>query len=71
MKKIDLRKQLKYLYSPSASNAQTVEVPQFNFIMVDGKGDPNWPEFSDAINALYSLSLTVKFTMKKEAAIDR
>jgi hypothetical protein len=70
MKKIDLSKQLKYLYGPSASKAQTVEVPRFNFIMVDGRGDPNGPEFSDAINALYGLSFTLKFTIKKQDAID-
>jgi hypothetical protein len=70
IKKIDLRKQLKYLYSPSASKAQTIEVPEFNFIMIDGRGDPNGPEFRDALNALYSLSFTIKFTVKKEDAID-
>jgi hypothetical protein len=69
-KKIDLRKQLKYLYSPSASEAQTVDVPRFNFILVGGKGDPNGAGFSDAINALYSLSYTLKFTIKKEKAVD-
>jgi hypothetical protein len=70
MKKIDLRKRLKYLYSPSASKAQTVEVPELRFIMVDGRGDPNGPEFGDAINALYGLSYTLKFTIKKEDALD-
>lgn len=69
-KKIDLRKQLKHLYSPSVSKAQTVDVPRFSFVMIDGKGDPNGAEFSDAINALYSLSYTLKFTAKKEKAID-
>lgn len=69
-KKIDLRKQLKHLYSASASKAQTVDVPEFNFTMVDGKGDPKGPEFHDAINALYSLAYTLKFTIKKEKAID-
>jgi len=70
MKKIDLKAQLKYLYRPSASKPQTVDVPRFNFIMVDGKGDPNGTEFSDAISALYSLSFTLKFMVKKEKAID-
>jgi hypothetical protein len=69
-KKIDLRKQLKHLYSPSSSKAQTVDVPRFRFVLIDGKGDPNGAEFSDAINALYSLSYTLKFTIKKEKAID-
>lgn len=70
VRKVDLRKQLKYLYSPSASEVQTVEVPKFNFIMVDGKGDPNGPEFAGAIGTLYALSFTLKFTTKKENAID-
>ena len=69
-KKIDLRRQLKYLYSPFASKAQTIDVPRFRFMMIDGRGDPNGAEFSDAINALYSLSYTLKFTIKKERAID-
>jgi hypothetical protein len=38
--------------------------------MIDGRGDPNGAEFSDAINALYSLSYTLKFTVKKEKAVD-
>jgi len=70
MQKIDLKKQLRHLYAPSASEAQTVEVPKFNFIMVDGKGDPNSQEFQDAVGVLYSLAFTLKFTIKKEEAID-
>jgi len=70
MKKIDLKGELKYLYSPSAKEVQTVEVPQFNFIMIDGKGDPNAGEFADAISALYSLSFSLKFTIKKKTAVD-
>jgi len=69
-KKVDLRGKLKYLYSPSAKEAQTVDVPKFNFIMVDGKGDPNAGEFADAISALYGLSFTLKFTIKKKTAVD-
>ena len=42
-----------------------VEVPEFNFLMVDGKGDPNNSiEFQHAIEALYSLSYTIKFMVK-------
>jgi hypothetical protein len=67
---VDLRKQLRYLYSPSASEAQTVDVPQFSFIMIDGRGDPNGAGFRDAIDALYNLSYTLKFTIKKEKSVD-
>jgi hypothetical protein len=70
IKKLDLRKQLKHLYSASASRPETIEVPQFNYIMIDGRGDPSASDFSDAIGALYSLSYTLKFKIKKEKAID-
>jgi hypothetical protein len=37
------------------------------FVMIDGKGDPNTSqEYADAIQALYSLSYTLKFAIKKE-----
>jgi hypothetical protein len=41
MKKIDLKKDLKHLYQPSAAKAALVEVPAMNFLMIDGKGHPN------------------------------
>ena len=71
MKKIDLKKELKHLYSPSARNIVAIEVPEFNFLMIDGKGDPNLSkEYRDAIEALYSVSYTLKFSIKKEDGID-
>ncbi len=66
MEKIDYKKQLKHLYGPSAKNVEIVDVPQMNFLMVDGKGDPNTAKsFTDAIEALYPLAYTLKFMVKK------
>jgi hypothetical protein len=66
MKKIDYKMQLKHLYGPSAKKVEIVDVPQMNFLMVDGEGDPNTAKsFTDAIEALYPLSYTLKFTVKK------
>ncbi len=66
MEKIDYKKQLKHLYGPSAKKVEIVDVPQMNFLMVDGEGDPNTSKsFSDAIEALYPLSYTLKFMVKK------
>ncbi len=66
MEKIDFRKELKYLYKPSAKKIELVDVPPMNFLMVDGKGNPNISEeFSDAVEALFSLSYTIKFMIKK------
>jgi hypothetical protein len=41
MKKVDLKKELRHLYSPSAKESQTLEVPEMTFLMIDGQGDPN------------------------------
>ncbi len=66
MKKIDLKKDLKHLYNPSAKEVVVVDVPKMNFLMIDGMGDPNKvPEFHEAIEALYSVSYTIKFMIKK------
>ncbi len=41
MKKTDLKKDLKHLYSPSAKEVSVVDVSPMNFLMIDGAGDPN------------------------------
>ncbi len=69
MKKIDYKKDLKHLYKPSPKKVEIVEVPQMNFLMIDGQGDPNTSrEFQDAVETLYSLSYTLKFMIKKGAS---
>jgi hypothetical protein len=66
MEKIDYKKELKHLYKPSAKKVEVVEVPQMNFLMIDGKGDPNSSqEYQDAIEALYGASYAIKFMVKK------
>ena len=72
MKKIDFKKEFKHLYKPSAKKVEIVEVPKWNYLMVDGKGDPNTSQsFHDAIEVLFSLSYTLKFMIKKgEIGID-
>lgn len=43
-----------------------IEVPSMNFIMVDGRGDPNGnPDFQQAVQLLYGLSFTIKMSKKK------
>jgi hypothetical protein len=66
MEKIDYKKRLKHLYGPSPVKPEIVEVPQMNFLMVDGLGDPNTAKsFSDAIEALFPVSYALKFMVKK------
>jgi hypothetical protein len=66
MKKIDLKKELRHLYQPSAKEVVQVDVPTMNYVMVDGEGDPNASQaFSDAVEALFAVSYAVKFMVKK------
>ena len=66
MKKIDLKKDLKHLYQPSAKDVAQIEVPTFKFLMVDGEGDPNTSQaYAQAVEALFSVSYTAKFMVKK------
>jgi hypothetical protein len=71
MKKLDLKEKLKHLYKPSAKEVVLVDVPSMNYLMVDGKGDPNTSQsYADAIEALFSISYAVKFMVKKTMEID-
>jgi hypothetical protein len=70
MEKLDLRKELKHLYNPSAKEPVLVDVPPMTFACLDGRGDPNGPDFAAATGALYAFSYTLKFLVKKERAVD-
>lgn len=68
MSKVDLKKELKQLYRTPAKEVVQVEVPGFRFLMIDGKGDPNTSEaYAKAVEALFSVSYTAKFMVKKGA----
>ncbi|MGB2846522.1 MAG: GyrI-like domain-containing protein [Saprospiraceae bacterium] len=67
MKKIDLKKEHLQLYKASNTPA-LITVPKLQYLMVDGQGDPNSAKsFQEAIEALYSMSYTLKFMIKKGA----
>lgn len=72
MDKIDFKKELSALYKPKAKVVSVVDVPPLQFLMIDGQGDPNTStQYAHAVEALFSLSYTLKFMVKKgEAAID-
>jgi hypothetical protein len=69
--KLDLKTDLKHFYTPPVREVVIVEIPAMNFLMLDGKGDPNTAqEYKDAIEAMYTVAYITKFLLKKEAAID-
>ena len=70
MKTLDLKKQFKYLYQPSAKKVEIVKVPRLQFAMIDGAiekghGPGDSPGFQEAVQALYGVSYTLKFMLKK------
>ena len=70
MKKVDYKKKLKHLYGPSSKKVVIVEVPPMNYLMVDGEGGPAAESYQQAIEALYGLSFTVQFDVKKDVGPD-
>lgn len=67
---IDYRKKLAALYGARKEPA-LVDVPALQYLMVDGKGDPNTSrDYAAAVEALFSLSYTIKFTVKRAKGID-
>lgn len=70
MAKIDFKKQLAYLYQPSASEPVIVDVPPMQFVMIDGaieagQSPGTSPAFQSATQALYGISYTLKFFAKQ------
>lgn len=70
MKILDLKKQYKHLYQPSAKKVEVVQVPILQFVMIDGaieKGSEpgKSPMFAEATQALYGIAYTLKFMLKK------
>ncbi len=71
MPKLDLKKENKELYNPSAKGVSIIDIPEMSFLMIDGEGDPNRSqEYQASIEALFSVSFKVKFLSEKENSQD-
>jgi hypothetical protein len=70
--KLDLRKQWKDLYSPPSKTPVIVDVPEFQYLMLEGAMEPGaTPETSSSyaatLDALYGAAYTLKFASKRRA----
>jgi hypothetical protein len=70
MKTLDLKKELKAFYQPSAKKPEIVTVSRWQFAMIDGaieKGSEpgKSPSFAEATQAIYGIAYTLKFMLKK------
>jgi hypothetical protein len=71
MDKVDFRRERPDLYAPGKNDFSIVEVPPFEFLSVDGHGDPNTsPDYAAALEALYALSYAAKFASKNDLGRD-
>lgn len=65
MQKIGYKKGLKEFYKPPSNRVVEVDVPKMNYLMIDGAGEPGSEAYQQAVEALYSVSYTLKFMIKK------
>jgi hypothetical protein len=63
--KIDFKRELREFYAPGGE-PELVDVPELQFAMIDGHGDPNVaPEYRDAVQALYAVAYAARFALKR------
>lgn len=69
--KLDYKKEFKDLYMPK-KKPTLIDAPAMNFIMIDGKGNPNEEngQYSKAVELLYALSYTIKMSKKGQNKIE-
>lgn len=64
--KIDFKMTLDSYRAPHG-NFAIVDVPEMQYLMIDGHGDPNTaPAYSEALAALYPVAYKLKFASKRE-----
>jgi hypothetical protein len=68
--KADFKKSLD-AYRAKHDQFRIVEVPDQQYLMVDGHGDPNTsPDYAEAIRALYPVAYRLKFASKRDLGRD-
>ncbi|MDT7728831.1 MAG: hypothetical protein QOI21_5407 [Actinomycetota bacterium] len=67
----DPKRELKALYAPKNTTWSLVDVPEQQFIAIDGSGNPNTAaEYTQAVESLYAVAYTIKFASKRGAGRD-
>ena len=70
MQTLDLKKTYKSLYAPSAKKIELANIPELQFIMIDGAIEPGQapgtsPLFGENTQTLYGAAYTLKFMLKQ------
>lgn len=70
MEKVDFKRTLD-CYRAKPGEFRVVDVPPLQYLMIDGRGDPNTaPAFTRAVAALYPLAYALQFASKRELGRD-
>lgn len=65
MSNLDLKKDLKHLYSPSSKEISIIDIPPMNYLMIDGEGNPNTSElYQESVVSLYKLAYGIRAICK-------
>jgi hypothetical protein len=57
----DVKKDLKQLYAPKNRDWALLDVPEQQFLAIDGRGNPNTaPSYARAVEALYAFAYTIR-----------
>ena len=65
--KIDFKRKLKEYYQPNKNEVVNIEVPEMQFLMIDGIGSPgDSQEYKDALAVLYPVDFKTKFLSKSK-----
>lgn len=62
--KYEWRKAEKEIYLPKRT-PELITIPEYNYIVIAGEGNPNSDAFGEYISVLYSVAYTIKMTLKK------
>ncbi|MFX0048137.1 MAG: GyrI-like domain-containing protein [Candidatus Hermodarchaeota archaeon] len=65
--KVDFKKSMKEYYQPSPKEVVLVDVPEMQFLMIDGMGSPgDSKEYQNALAVLYPIAFKTKFLSKSK-----
>ncbi len=63
-KKYDIKKDLKDLYK--AKNFNIIDLPEIQYISIEGAGNPNSDVFSHKVEALYAVAYTIRMSYRND-----
>jgi hypothetical protein len=64
--KVNYKTRLKHLYHPSAKRIDSLVIPEMQYLIIDGKGEPGGESYHTAVEALFTVAYTMKFMVKRE-----